>query len=131
MPTPNNRIPKNRRKDIRFSAEKSRRVSSAVAAEKCDSLNKIEAELDKYAADIALTISDMFKFMSMSSALLPDMEIDTNTMYLKVDDDGIFFGISSPAQKCHKTCCAELDDDFEDDWDDWDDEEEGTLYDGD
>ena len=131
MPTPNNRIPKNRRRDIRFSAEKSRRVSSAVAAEKSDSLNKIEAELDKYAADIALTISDMFKFMSMASALLPDMEIDTNTMYLKVDDDGIFFGISSPAQKCHKTCCAKLDDDFEDDCDDWDDEEEGMLYDED
>ena len=130
MSTPNNRIPKNRRKDSRFSAEKSRRVSSAVAAEKCDSLNKIEAELDKYATDIALTVSDMFKFMSMASALLPDMEIETDTMYLKVDDDVIFFGITSPAQKCHKTCCAELDD-FEDDWDDWDDEEEGTLYDGD
>ncbi len=130
MPTPNNRIPKNRHKDSRFSAEKSRRVSSAVAAEKCDSLNKIEAKLDKYATDIALTVSDMFKFMSMASALLPDMEIETDTMYLKVDADGIFFGISTPAQKCHKTCCAELDD-FEDDWDDWDDEEEGTLYDGD
>ena len=118
MPTPNNKIPKNRHKGSRFSAEK------------CESLNKIEAELDKYAADIALTISDMFKFMSVSSALLPDMEIETDTMYLKVDDNGIFFGISSPPQKCHKTCCAELDD-FEDDWDDWDDEEEGTLYDGD
>ncbi len=130
MPKPNNRIPKNHRKSSRFSAEKSRRVSSAAAAEKCESLNKIEAELDKYATDIALTISDMFKFMSVSSALLPDMEIETDTMYLKVDADGIFFGISTPAQKCHKTCCAELDD-FEDDWDDWDDEEEGTLYDGD
>ena len=130
MPKPNNRIPKNHRKDSRFSAEKSRRVSSAVAAEKCESLNKIEAELDKYTTDIALTISDMFKFMSMASALLPDMEIETDTMYLKVDADGIFFGISTPAQKCHKTCCAELDD-FEDDWDDWDDEEEGTLYDED
>ena len=130
MPKQNNRIPKNRRKDSRFSAEKSRCVSSAAAAEKCGSLNKIEAELDKYATDIALTISDMFKFMSVSSALLPDMEIETDTMYLKVDADGIFFGISTPAQKCHKTCCAELDD-FEDDWDDWDDEEEGTLYDGD
>ena len=130
MPKPNNRIPKNHRKSSRFSAEKSRRVSSAAAAEKCESLNKIEAELDKYATDIALTISDMFKFMSVSSALLPDMEIETDAMYLKVDADGIFFGISTPAQKCHKTCCAELDD-FEDDWDDWDDEEEGTLYDGD
>ena len=120
MPKPNNRIPKNHRKSSRFSAEKSRRVSSAAAAEKCESLNKIEAELDKYATDIALTISDMFKFMSVSSALLPDMEIETDTMYLKVDADGIFFGISTPAQKCHKTCCAELDD-FEDDWDDWDD----------
>ena len=128
MPIPNNRIPKNRRRDIRFSAEKSRRVSSAVAAEKSDSLNKIEAELDKYATDIALTISDMFKFMSMSSALLPDMEIETDTMYLKVDDDGIFFGINKPVHKCHKTCCAELDDDFEDDWDE---EEEGMLYDED
>ena len=130
MPTPNNRIPKNHHKSSRFSAEKSRRVSSAVAAEKRDSLDKIEAKLDKYAVDIALAVSDMFKFMSVSSALLPDMEIETDTMYLKVDDSGIFFGISSPAQKCHKTCCAELDD-FEDDWDDWDDEEEGTLYDGD
>ena len=130
MPTPNNRIQKNRHKSSRFSAEKSRRVSSAVAAEKCESLNKIEAELDKYATDIALTVSDMFKFMSMASALLPDMEIETDTMYLKVDADSIFFGISSLAQKCHKTCCAGLDD-FEDDWDDWDDEEEGTLYDGD
>lgn len=89
--------------------------------------------MDKRAADIALTISDMFKFMSMSAAMIPNMELDAGIFRLKVDDDGIFFEISYPESHkckvrdvCHDcTVCDETED-----WYDLDDEE-GLLYDGD
>ena len=124
-----NRTPKNRYNGgYNTESRKAQQTAGKADRKPEDTLTKIEAEMDKSAADIALTISDIFKFMAMSAAIIPNMELDTGMMRLKVDDDGIFFGISSPPQKCHKTCCAELDDDFEDDWDE---EEEGTLYDGD
>jgi hypothetical protein len=124
-------IPKNR-SNTSSSAEIYKRINSMVAGANTqhERLNKIEAEMDKRAADIALTISDLFKFVSMSAAILPDMELDTGIMRLKVDDDGVFFGISYPdnrkSRKC-PSCCEEPEDDF----DDFDDDEEGLLYDGD
>lgn len=112
------------------SAEIYKRINSMVASANTqhEKLNKIEAEMDKRAADIALTISDLFKFVSMSAALLPDMELDTGIMRLKVDDDGVFFEISYPESRKRRQCpgyCEEPEDDFDDD------EEEGLLYDGD
>lgn len=56
-----------------------------------EKLNEIEETMDKRAADIALTVSDMFKFMSISAAMLPNMELEVECMRLKVDDDGVFF----------------------------------------
>ena len=82
-----------------------------------DKLKKLEAEMDKGAADIAITISEMFRFMTLSAALLPNMELDTGIVRLKVDDNGVFFEISHPFRKQH------------DGYDD--DEEEGLIYDGD
>ena len=101
-----------------------------------DKLNEIEAAMDKRAADIALTVSDMFKFMAMSAAILPNMELDTGIMRLKVDDGGVFFEINDPYRMrktiCKDTNCAEEpDNDFDDDCDDSEDDEEGLLYDGD
>ena len=92
-----------------------------------EKLNEIEEAMDKRAADIALTISDLFKFVSMSAAILPNMELDTGTMRLKINDDGIFFGISYPDSHKNRRCpgcCEDPDDEFDDD-------EEGLLYDGD
>ncbi len=124
-------IPKNR-SNTSSSAEICKRVNSMVAGANTqhEKLNKIEAEMDKRAADIAITISDLFKFVSMSAAILPDMELDTGIMRLKVDDDGVFFEISYPESRIRRQCsgcCEELEDDF----DDIDDDEEGLLYDGD
>ena len=116
------------------SAEIYKRINSmtAGASAQHEKLNKIEAEMDKRAADIALTISDLFKFVSMSASLLPDMELDTGIMRLRVDDDGVFFGIRYPESRKYRRCpgCCDEQNDFDAD-DDFDDDEEGLLYDGD
>jgi hypothetical protein len=97
-----------------------------------DKLKKLEAEMDKGAADIAITISEMFRFMTLSAALLPNMELDTGIVRLKVDDNGVFFEISHPFRKqCkERNCCGKHDLREEHDGYD-DDEEEGLIYDGD
>ena len=123
----NTGTPKNRSNDLSAS-ELCKRTNDMLSAATTghEKLNKIGAELDERAADIALTISDLFKFMSMSAALLPDMELDTGTMRLKVNDNGVFFGICYPESRKHRQCpgcCEEPDEDFDD--------EEGLLYDGD
>ena len=135
---------KNRRNAHRLSAEDCKRLNDMIAGvagkrgtqNKRDKLNEIEAAMDKRAADIALTISDMFKFMAMSAAMLPNMELDTGIMRLKVDDGGVFFEINDPYRmrktiRKDENCGEEPDDDFDDDCDDCDDDEEGLLYDGD
>ena len=94
-----------------------------------DTLKKIEAQMDRRAADIALLVSNMFKFMSMSAAMLPNMELDADIFRLKIDDDGIFFEISHPFRK-HRECNAFDGCDEEPDTD-YDDDEEGLIYDGD
>lgn len=89
-----------------------------------DKLKKIGEVLDKRAEDTALIITDMFKFMSMSIAMLPNMELDVGVMRLKVDDAGIIFEINNPVRNCCEDCCG-CDDELNDD------DEEGLLYDGD
>lgn len=71
----------------------------------------------------------MFKFMAMTAAMLPNMEMDTGLFRLKVDDGGIFFEINHPFRKrkqrdISNDCCAEEPDNYDDD-------EEGLIYDGD
>lgn len=97
------------------------------AEKKLDKLKKLEACSDKRAADIALTVSNMFKFMMLSAAMLPKMELDIGILRLKVDDNGIFCGVRFPESRSHGRCDdvgrrnnAYVDDD-----------EEGLLYDGD
>ncbi len=139
----NVRNTKNRYNARRLSAEDCKRLNDMVSGVadkrgkqyKRDKLNEIEAAMDKRAADIALTISDMFKFMATSAAMLPNMELDTGIMHLKVDDGGVFFEINAPyrMRKAKRSSVEELDDDTDalDDLDDLDDDEEGLLYDGD
>lgn len=129
----NQKTAKNRRKARHISAEECVRLNAKIAdtaakREQHEKLNEIEAAMDKRAADIALTVSDMFKFMSISAAMLPNMELEVECMRLKVDDDGVFFEINNP-HRSHRDDSGNLPDDFEYD-DDYDDEE-GLLYDGD
>ena len=97
-----------------------------------DKLKKLEAEMDKGAADIAITISEMFRFMTLSAAMLPNMELDTGLFRLKVDDGGIFFEINHPFRKRkERDTCEDCDGCTVEPDNDDDDDEEGLLYDGD
>ena len=97
-------------------------------AEKPDVLKLIEEAMDKRAGDIAQTATDMFRFMSMASAMLPNMELDVGVFRLKTSDEGVSFDIRYPADFkrtisndssiAKKTLAG-------------DDDEEGLLYDGD
>lgn len=121
-----NRIPKNRYNGSSTNTD---------SRKEPETLKKIEAEMDKRAADIAITVSDMFKFMAMSAAMLPNMELDAGLFRLKVDDNGIFFEISHSFRKRKErdVCedCDGCDEEPDDFGDDYDDDEEGLLYDGD
>ena len=136
----NARNTKHRRNARRLSARDCKRLNDMITGgadkrNKRDKLNEIEAAMDKRAADIALTISDMFKFMAMSAAMLPNMELDTGIMRVKIDDGGVFFEINDPyrMRKANRSSVEEPDDDTDalDDLDELDDDEEGLLYDGD
>ena len=99
------------------------------SAEKSDVLKLIEEAMDKRARDIAQTATDMFRFMSMASAMLPNMELDVGVFRLKIDDEGVFFEIRYPddfRKKLRRDSgvsgkMPENDDD----------DEEGLIYDGD
>lgn len=60
------------------------------SAGKPDALKLLETAMDKRAGDIAQTATDMFRFMSMASAMLPNMELDVGVFRLKIDDEGVF-----------------------------------------
>ena len=128
----NKRIPKNRYNGSGINTEgrKTHQTADGTDRKAPETLKKIEAEMDKRAADIAVTVSDMFKFMAMTAAMLPNMELDTGLFRLKVDDGGIFFEICHSFRK-HKQrdfsddCCAA------EPSGDYDDDEEGLIYDGD
>jgi hypothetical protein len=126
-----NRIPKNRYNGSGTNTESRKAQQTAGQADRQpETLKKIEAEMDKRAADIALTVSDMFKFMAMTAAMLPNMELDTGLFRLKVDDDGVFFEINHPFRK-HKQRDISNDCSAEETGGDYDDDEEGLIYDGD
>ena len=137
-----NRIPKNRYNGsgINTDSRKAQQNAGKADRKEQDTLKKIEAEMDKRAADIALTVSDIFKFMAMSAAMLPNMELDTGLFRLKVDDDGIFFEISHSFRKRKERDVCDVSEDCDgcdgcdgcgEEPDDYDDDEEGLLYDGD
>lgn len=116
-----NRVPKNR--------YNGGAATDADKQDKPDVLKMIETAMDKRAAGIAQTVTDMFRFMSMASAMLPNMEMDVGVFRLKIDDEGVFFEIRYPDDFRKKlrrdsgvsTKMPENDDD----------DEEGLIYDGD
>ena len=131
-----NRIPKNRYNGSGTNTESRKAQQTAGTADRKEpkTLKKIEAQMDKRAADIALIVSDMFKFMAMTAAMLPNMELDTGLFRLMVDDDGIFFEISHSFRKRReRDVCEDCDgcDGYGEEPDDYYDDEEGLLYDGD
>lgn len=105
------------------SAERHTYEKTAADMER-DKLKQIEEAMDQRSVDIARTVANMFRFMSMSAAILPNMELDAGIMRLKVDDNGIFFEIIYPERHQHRMCsgCKHK---F------YDEDEEGLLYDGD
>ena len=125
------RIPKNRYNGSGINTDDRKVQHSADTADikGQDTLKEIGAVLDKQAAGVAQTVTDMFKFMSLTAAVLPNMELDTGIFHLKVDDGGIFFKINHPFRKDkqHNT----YEDGTEEPNNDYDDDEEGLLYDGD
>ena len=99
------------------------------SAGKPDALKLLESAMDKRAGDIAQTATDMFRFMSMASAMLPNMELDVGVFRLKIDDEGVFFEIRYPDDFRKKLCrdsgvSGKMPENYDDD-------EEGLLYDGD
>ena len=103
-------------------------TDSGKTAEKPDVLKLIEEAMDKRAGDIAQTATDMFRFMSMASAMLPNMELDVGVFRLKTTDDGVSFEIRYPAD--FKRTISN-DSSIAKKTQDNDDDEEGLLYDGD
>ena len=125
------RIPKNRYNGsgINTNDHKMQQCAGTTDHKGQDTLKEIGAVLDKQAAGVAQTVTDMFKFMSLTAAVLPNMELDTGIFHLKVDDDGIRFEINHPFRKDKQ--CDTYEDGTEEPNNDYDDDEEGLLYDGD
>lgn len=61
-----------------------------------DVLKVIESAMDKRASTIAQTVTDMFRFVIMASAMLPNMELDVGIFRLKIDDGGVLFMVRYP-----------------------------------
>ena len=117
-----NRTPKNR-----YNSDAA--TDSGKSAAKPDALKLLETAMDKRAGDIAQTATDMFRFMSMASAMLPNMELDVGVFRLKIDDEGVFFEIRYPDDFRKK---LRRDSGVSDKMpENYDDDEEGLIYDGD
>ncbi len=104
-------------------------TDSGKTAEKPDVLKLIEEAMDKRAGGIAQTVTDMFRFMSMASAMLPNMELDVGVFRLKIDDEGVFFEIRYPddfRKKLRRNSGVS-----KKMLENYDDDEEGLIYDGD
>lgn len=129
-----NRIPKNRYKGgINIESCKAQQGIGKADRKKQDTLSMIERAMDKQATGIAKTVTDMFRFMAMSAAMLSNIELDVDILRLKIDDGSVFFEINYPDGRKRKgrksdSFCDEEPDDF---GDGYDDDEEGLLYDGD
>lgn len=132
-----NRIPKNRYNgnsrryaDAKAETDRiARNVKTTAKPEKASILDEIGKAVDAHAVDIGVTVSDIFKFLTITAAVLPNMELELKMIRLKVDDSGISVKITRPCRECGEDCGGfSGDEDFnEDGWDD----EEGLLYDGD
>ena len=122
-----NRIPKNcyngtsrRYAEAKAEAESTaRNVRSAAKPEKNSTLDEIGKAVDTHAMDIGATVSDIFKFLTITAVVLRNMELEM--IRLKVDESGVFMEITKPCHKCCEDCG---DEELEDD-------EEGLLYDED
>ena len=127
----NNRTSKNRYNGsgINTDDRKAQQSDGMADIKGQDTLKEIGALLDKQAAGVAQTVTDMFKFMSLTAAVLPNMELDTGIFHLKVDDDGILFEINHPFRKDKQYDTYE--DGIKEPDNEYDDDEEGLLYDGD
>ena len=117
-----NRTPKNRYNGSAAPAP-------GKSAGKPDALKLLETAMDMRAGDIAQTTTDIFRFMSMASAMLPNMELDVGVFRLKIDDEGVFFEIRYPDDFRKKLrrdsgVSAKMPENDDDD-------EEGLIYDGD
>ena len=104
-------------------------AASDKSGEKPDALKLLESEMDKRAGNIAQTAMDMFRFMSMESAILPNMELDVDVFRLKIDEEGVFFEIRYPDDFRKKLrrdsgVSGKMPENYDDD-------EEGMIYDGD
>lgn len=92
-----------------------------------NTMEQLDKQIDKDSARIGIVVGDIFKFLTVAMTQLPDMELHTDMIHIKVDDSGILARITHP--DC-RDCCG-----FGDEPDDADDDnnydEEGLLYDGD
>ena len=86
-----------------------------TADRRSETLKEMEQKIDAGAAHIGLVVADIFTFLTKSAAMLPDMELHTDTLDMTVNDSGIAVHINRPAHS--------VADDY--------DEEEEFLYDGD
>lgn len=86
-----------------------------TADRRSETLKEMEQKIDAGAAHIGLVVADIFTFLTKSAAMLPDMELRTDTLDMTVNDSGIAVHIIRPAHH---------------DADDYEEEEE-FLYDGD
>ena len=103
--------------------------------------NLLGLMIDRDAAHIGLTIADIFKTLTVAAAALPNMDLDTDSMYLSVDEDGIIVSIQFPKADGKRDVGkgkhgdgGHDDPGYDEDHDDFDfddDDEEGLLYDGD
>lgn len=91
------------------------RRTQRTADKHSNTLKEMEQEINAGAAHIGLVVTDIFTFLTKSAAMLPDMELHTDTIDLTVNDSDIAVHISRPAHH---------------DADDYEEEEE-FLYDGD
>lgn len=91
------------------------RRTQHTADKHSETLKEMEQKIDAGATHIGLVVADIFTFLTKSAAMLPDMELHTDTLDLTVNDSGIAVHISRPAHH---------------DADDYEEEEE-LLYDGD
>ena len=100
------------------------------------SLEELGKTVDKNCQRIGLTVAEIFRTLSFAAPALPDMDLRTESMDLKVDDDGISVTIRMPKE-------SDLENDGSDDTGnsrnqcDWDfrsvhtadNDEEGMIYD--
>lgn len=128
------RIPKNRYSGSSHTIgnhESRKEQPTSDKPKENDPLKELEMQIDAGAVHIGMAIADIFTFLTKSSAMLPNMELETELIHLKVDDGGIFVEITRPEQRTCTDCPYDNEPDEDNADCDYDDDEEGLLYDGD